>query len=74
MSTLRKRLGKAIRRLRADKGYSQESFASHVKVHRTFMGAVERGEQNLSLDSLEKIARGLGITAAALLAEAEFER
>jgi len=74
MSTLRKRLGKAIRRLRAEQGYSQESFASQAKVHRTFMGAVERGEQNLSLDSLEKIARGLGVTPSGLLAEAEKER
>jgi transcriptional regulator with XRE-family HTH domain len=74
MSTLRKRLGKAIRRLRAKQGYSQESFASHVKVHRTFVGAVERGEQNLSLDSLEKIAKGLSITPSTLLAEADQEK
>jgi len=74
MSTLRKRLGKSIRRLRAGLGFSQESFASRVKVHRTFMGAVERGEQNLSLDSLEKIARGLGVSPSGLLAEAEREK
>lgn len=74
MSTLRKRLGKTIRRLRAALGFSQESFASRVKVHRTFMGAVERGEQNLSLDSLEKIARGLSVSPSVLLGEAEREK
>jgi transcriptional regulator with XRE-family HTH domain len=38
------------------------------------MGAVERGEQNLSLDSLEKIARGLGVSPSGLLGEAEREK
>lgn len=38
------------------------------------MGAVERGEQNLSLDSLEKVAKGLELLASALLLEAEREK
>ena len=74
MPTLRLRLGHTIRRLRKDAGYSQESFADRCRVHRTYMGAVERGETNISLDNIERIARGLRLTPAQLLAEAERER
>ena len=74
MPTLRLRLGHAIRRLRKDAGYSQESFADRCGVHRTYMGSVERGETNISLDNIERIARALRLTSAQLLAEAERER
>lgn len=73
MSTLRKRLGRAVRRLRTTANYSQEAFADVVKVHRTYMGAVERGEVNISLDNIERIARSLEMTAGELLLEAEKE-
>lgn len=71
MTTLAARLGRAIQRLRRERGFSQEKFAQHVGVHRTYMGAVERGEKNLSIKSAEKIARGLGIKVSALFEEAE---
>jgi transcriptional regulator with XRE-family HTH domain len=74
MTTLRRRLGKAVRRLRTEAGYSQESFADRCKVHRTYMGAVERGETNISLDNIERIARGLGLSAGDLLTQAEREK
>ncbi len=74
MTPLRARLGRAIRRLRKAGGYSQESFADRCKLHRTYMGAVERGETNISLDNLERIAKALNMTAAQLLLEAEKER
>ena len=74
MSTLRARLGRAVRRLRTAAGYSQEGFADAVGVHRTYMGAVERGEVNISLANIEKIARRLGMTAGELLTEAERKR
>ena len=74
MSTLRKRLGQAIRRLRRAQGFSQEGFADHCGFHRTYMGSVERGEVNISLDNIERIAIRLGLTAAGLLAEAEGEQ
>jgi transcriptional regulator with XRE-family HTH domain len=73
MSTLRVQLGRAVRRLRSGRGFSQESFADHVGVHRTYMGAVERGEQNVSLGSIERIASGLGMTPSQLFLEAEHE-
>lgn len=74
MSSLRKQLGRVIRRLRLADGYSQESFADAIGVHRNYMGTVERGETNITLDSLEKIARGLGVSVIALMREAEKER
>ena len=74
MPTLRVRLGRAVRRLRKEAGFSQESFADRCKVHRTYMGSVERGETNISLDNIERIAKALGLAAAGLLAEAEGER
>jgi transcriptional regulator with XRE-family HTH domain len=74
MTTLRRRLGRAVRRLRKQAGHSQESFADKCKLHRTYMGAVERGETNISLDNLEKIARALGLGAGQLLMEAENEK
>ena len=70
---MQKRLGRAIRRLRKAAGYSQEDFADFVGVHRTYMGAVERGEVNISLRNMEKIAGSLEITASKLLREAEKE-
>ncbi len=73
MKPLQKRLGRAIRRLRTAAGYSQEDFAVVVGVHRTYMGAVERGEVNISLRNMEKIAGSLEITASKLLLEAEKE-
>ncbi len=69
---LRIRVGDAVRRLRAAAGYpSQEAFADAAGVHRTYAGKVERGEVNLSLDSLERLARALGLSAGQLLTEAE---
>lgn len=74
MPTLRQQLGRAVRRLRAAKGYSQESFADACHLHRTYMGSIERGERNISLDNIERIAKTLGLTAGQLLLEAEKER
>jgi transcriptional regulator with XRE-family HTH domain len=74
MATLRGGLGRAVRRLRKQAGYSQEAFADRCKLHRTYMGSVERGETNISLDNIERIAKALGLTAGELLTEADRER
>lgn len=63
----RRRLGKRIRQSRSDKGWSQEEFADLCGINRSYMGRIERGELNLTLDSLGKIANGLDITVSALL-------
>jgi transcriptional regulator with XRE-family HTH domain len=70
-TTLREKLGRAVRRLRTQAGFSQESFADACHLHRTYIGSVERGEINISLDSLERIARTLKIPLSGLLLEAE---
>jgi len=74
MSALRAKLGRAVRRLRRAAGYSQESFADKCKLHRTYIGSVERGETNISLDNLERIAKALNLSAGQLLVDAEKER
>jgi transcriptional regulator with XRE-family HTH domain len=71
MDPLRIRLGQAVRELRSAAGYSQESFAAKIKVHRTFMGTIERGNTNVSLDTLERLARGLQMGVWELLRIAE---
>ncbi|MGH7516856.1 MAG: helix-turn-helix domain-containing protein [Gemmatimonadales bacterium] len=71
---LRARLGHIVRALRADAGFSQERFSALVKVHRTFMGSLERGRANPSLETLERLARGLRMTAWELLKIAETNR
>lgn len=68
---LLKALGQRIRELRTERGYSQEAFADHCGVHRTFMGTVERGESNLSFSNLARIAEGLGLTLAQMLSGVE---
>ncbi len=71
MSTLRLKLGKAIRRMRESAGYSQESFARACRFHRTYIGAIERGEKNVTVDSLERMAKALKVTVFDLFQEAE---
>jgi transcriptional regulator with XRE-family HTH domain len=60
MTSLRVVFGLAVRRLRTAAGYSQEAFAAKCGVHRTYMTDVERGKRNVSLDIIERIAKGLG--------------
>ncbi len=71
MVPLQARLGRVIRQLREAAGYSQEGFADQVGVHRTYMGAVERGEVNISLRNIVRIARALGLRVSELLRRAE---
>lgn len=68
---LLKALGQRIRELRSEKGYSQEAFADHCGVHRTFMGTVERGESNLSFANIAKVAAALEIPLSTLFLEVE---
>ena len=63
-------LGLAIRRRRQELGYSQERLAEIVDVHRNFVGHVERGEQNVSIDSLVRFAAALKTSLAAIIADA----
>jgi transcriptional regulator with XRE-family HTH domain len=53
--------GKRVREIRKDKGLSQEAFADLAGVDRSYMGQIERGEQNLSLIKIYKIAEVLDV-------------
>ena len=66
-----KRLGAVIRNNRKELGYSQEAFAAYCGVHRTYMGAVERGERNISLMNIIRIADALKMKPSELLALAK---
>ena len=61
------RFGRRVRRLRKDQGYSQESFAYACELDRTYVGGIERGERNVALRNIEKIADTLGITVSELM-------
>ena len=65
---LQRRLGRNLRAYREARGWSQEGFAEELGVHRTYLGALERGERNLTLRSLERLAEALGIGPLELLA------
>ena len=54
------RFGEAVREERKSRGYSQEGFADHVKMDRSYMGGVGRGQRNLSLTNIMRILEGLG--------------
>lgn len=56
---VRKAFGRKVRELRKDKGYSQEKLADKADLHRTYIGSIERGEQNVSIDNIAKIAKAL---------------
>ena len=64
---LQKKVGRNIRSYRQKRGLSQEAFAEVLGVHRTYMGGLERGERNLTLRSLERIAEQMGVEVEELM-------
>lgn len=64
--TITKRFGKRVRELRLNRSWSQEEFASVAGLDRSYMGAVERGEQNPSLWIIARIAHALDLSVAEL--------
>ena len=62
-----KRFGQRIRHLRKEQGYSQEGFAHECGLDRTYVGGIERGERNIALRNIEKIADTLGISISDLM-------
>ena len=69
--TLPQLLGKAFRKRREELGFSQESYADEIGMHRTYYSAIERGEKNLQLDTLQRVCEGLQITIWEVFKEAE---
>ncbi len=64
--TILKKFGQRVRRERKLRGLSQEDLAFEADLHRTYIGGVERGERNVSLINIERIAKALGVTLTEL--------
>ncbi|MDF9809747.1 MAG: helix-turn-helix transcriptional regulator [Aurantimicrobium sp.] len=62
----RKAFGDRIRALRSEQGLSQEEFAHEIGLDRTYIGGVERGERNVSLDNIHRIASALDVSPSEL--------
>jgi transcriptional regulator with XRE-family HTH domain len=64
---IRKRLGSNVRRLRLERGLSQENYAFEARIHRTYVSDIERGARNPSATMIEKLAKPFGIAPGRLL-------
>jgi transcriptional regulator with XRE-family HTH domain len=64
-----KKLGAQIREIRQKAGFSQEELAERTGLHRTYIGSVERGERNIGVINLIRIARALKTSPGQLLAK-----
>ena len=64
-------VGRAIRRLREERGLSQEALADLAGVHRTYVGGVERGERNVTVETLRRFADALEVRPSEILAAAD---
>ena len=61
-----KRFGQRVRDLRKAEGYSQEGLAYACELDRSYVGGIERGERNVALRNIERIADTLGVAVAEL--------
>ena len=66
MQEVQKKLGKKIVELRRKRGFSQEDFAHECQFHRSYMGALERGEKNVTIQVLVRLTKALKISLAEL--------
>ena len=66
-AVLRKSFAANLRAAREAQGLSQEALAHDAGLHRTYIGSVERGERNVSIDNIERLARALGLEPADLM-------
>lgn len=69
--TIQEKVGKAIIKLRKERGISQETFAYESGIDRRYMSDIENGKRNISLDILERIAAQLKMPISALFVEVE---
>lgn len=58
--------GLRLKQLRKEKSWSQEVFGFHAQLNRSYIGAIERGEKNLTLKNIFKVAKALGVNPADL--------
>lgn len=64
---INEKVGLNIRRIREKRGLSQEKLAAKADIHRVYMGQVERGEKNIGVVNLEKIAKALDVDIRVLV-------
>lgn len=64
-------IGKALRKRRDALKVSQEAFADQIKMHRTYYSAIERGEKNIELLTLQRVCKGLKVPIWQVLRDAE---
>lgn len=64
---VRRRLGLNLKRFREEQGFSQEAFADHCGLHRTYISGIERGIRNPTIVILDRIAKALRVAPGALL-------
>ena len=64
---IRARLGSNIRRLRTERGLSQEAFADLANIHRTYVSDIERGARNPTITIVQRLGDALGVEAADLI-------
>ncbi len=60
-------LARNIRRLRTERGISQEALADLAGLHRTYIGSIERSERNVSIDNIGRLAAAFGVSPSELL-------
>ena len=58
-----------LRRLRMQRGWSQEALAARAGIHRTYVSSVETGQRNIAIDNICRLAWALGVEGADLLAK-----
>lgn len=66
-SKIQTAFGENLRLIRANRGISQEKLAELAGLHRTYVSSAERGERNVSLETIEKLAKALGVSMATLM-------
>ncbi len=71
-SNINEEVGFNIRRIREERGLSQEKLAALAGLHRAYVGQIERGEKNIGLKNLEKIAKALEVPVRFIVDVSDF--
>lgn len=61
------RFGERVKKLRKERGWSQEELGNRAGLHRTYIGSIERSERNISLLNIERLAKALNVKLAELI-------